>query len=91
MAIDINDFVRKYGLEYEIFQAGNRRIRLALANAEPPFEDSKEYNSITGNPLLCPLDSGEWALVTSRSTTRFSSNSGVDAVAHAKGILIEDE
>lgn len=66
MAIDINEFVGKYGLEYETIQVGTRRIRLAFANRKPPFKDSEEYNLITGNPLLCPLDNGEWALVTSK-------------------------
>jgi hypothetical protein len=67
MGIDINSFGEKYDLAFETFQVGDRRIRLAVANGEPAFEDSREYNLITGNPLLCLLDSGEWALVTSKT------------------------
>jgi hypothetical protein len=52
MGIDINSFGREYGLAFEMFQAGDRRIRLAVANGEPAFEDSQEYTRITGNPLL---------------------------------------
>ena len=70
---------------------GDRRIRLAVANGEPAFEDSREYTSITGNPLLCPLDSGEWALVASESTTQFKADGGADAVDRAKRILVDNE
>jgi hypothetical protein len=91
MGIDINSFGREYGLAFETFQAGARRIRLAVSNGEPAFEDSREYASITGNPLLCPLDSGEWALVTSKSTARFKADGGADAVDRAKHILVDNE
>jgi hypothetical protein len=91
MAIDINGFGEKYALTFETIQGGDGRIRLAIANGEPLFEDSQEYNLITGNPLLCPLDSGEWALVTSKGTNRFPANGGADAAAQAKGILVGNE
>ena len=87
MAIDINSFGEKYALAFETIQAGDGRIRLAIANGEPPFEDSREYNMISGHPLLCPLDSGEWALVTSKGAARFAAGSGADAVNRAKEIL----
>jgi len=91
MAIDVNSFGTNYGLEFETFQVGVRRIRLAVANGEPEFDHSREYNSITGNPLLCPLDSGEWALVTSEGVIRFKADSGADAVDHAKRSLVAIE
>jgi hypothetical protein len=91
MGIDINSFGRKYDLAFETFQAGVRRIRLAIANGEPVFEDSREYISITGTPLLCPLGSGEWALLTSKSTSRFNADGGADAVDRAKRILVDNE
>jgi hypothetical protein len=91
MGIDINSFGREYSLAFETFQAGDRRIRLAVANGEPEFGDSREYISITGNPLLCPLDSGEWALVTSNGTARFNADGGADAVNRAKRILVNNE
>jgi hypothetical protein len=91
MGVDINSFGRKYGLAFETFQAGDDRIRLAVANGEPAFEDSREYTLITGNPLLCPLDNGEWALVTSKSTTRFKADGGADAANRAKRILADNE
>lgn len=90
MGIDINSFGEKYDLAFETFQAGDRRIRLAVANGEPAFEDSREYNLITGNPLLHLLDSGEWALVTSKTTTRFKADGGVDAVDRARRILVDN-
>jgi hypothetical protein len=90
MGIDISSFGREYNLAFETFQAGDRRIRLAVANGEPAFEDSREYTFITGNPLLCPLDSGEWALVTSKNTTRFKADSGADAAERAKHILVDN-
>lgn len=90
MAIDINGFGGKYNLAFETFQAGDRRIRLAVANGEPAFEDSREYTLITGNPLLFSLDSDEWALITSKSTTRFKADDGADAVDRAKRILVDE-
>jgi hypothetical protein len=89
MGIDINKFGQEYDLKFETFQAGDRRIRLAIANKEPVFEDSREYILITGTPLLCPLNSGEWALVTSQSTARFEAGGGADAVDRAKRILVD--
>jgi hypothetical protein len=89
MAIDINSFGREYGLEWEMVQAVDHSTRLAVANGEPAFEDSQEYNLITGNPLLCQLDSGEWALVRSTGTTRFNANGRADAVARAKDIIVD--
>lgn len=65
-------------------------IDVNSANGEPAFEDSREYNSITGNPLLCLLDNGEWALVTSESTDRFKADCGTDAVDRAKRILVDN-
>lgn len=91
MGIDINSFGREYNLQFATFQAGDHRIRLAVANREPAFEDSREYTFITGSPLLCPLDSGEWALVTSKSTTRFKADGGPDAVDAARRILVDNE
>jgi len=91
MGIDINRFGSKFGLGFETFQVGDRRIRLAVANGKPEFEDSQEYNAITGNPLLCPLDSGEWALVTSKGAARFRADSGANAVDQAKRILVDNE
>jgi hypothetical protein len=91
MGIDINSFGKEYDLAFETFQAGDRRIRLTVANGEPAFKDSQEYIAITGSPLLCPLDSGEWALVTSNRTARFTANGGADAVYQAKRILIDNE
>jgi len=91
MEIDINSFSRKYGLVSETFQARDRRIRLTVANGEPAFEDSREYVVITGSPLLYPLESGKWALVTSKSTTRFNADGGAGAVDRAKRILVDNE
>ena len=91
MGMDINSFGREYDLAFETFQAGDRRIRLAVASGEPAFEDSREYAFITGNPLLCPLDSDEWALVTSKNTTRFKADGGADAADQAKRILVDNE
>ena len=91
MGIDINSFSRECDLAFEMFQAGDRRIGLAVANGEPAFQDSREYTFITGNPLLCPLDSGEWALVTSKNTTRFKAHGGTDAVDRAERILVDNE
>jgi hypothetical protein len=88
--MDINSFGGKYDLTFEMVQAGDRHIRLAIASGEPAFEDSREYTSITGNPLLCPLDNGEWALVKSKSTTRFQADGGADAVDRAKRILADN-
>ena len=42
MGIDINAFGKEYDLAFETFQAGDRRIRLAIANGKPPFEDSRQ-------------------------------------------------
>lgn len=42
MEIDINSFGEKYNLEFETVQVGDRRVRLAVANGEPPFEDSQD-------------------------------------------------
>ena len=91
MAIDINSFGREYDLAFETFEAGDRRIRLTVANGEPAYKDSEEYTLITGSPLLCPLDSGEWALVTSKGVTRFEADGGADAVNQAKRILVANE
>jgi hypothetical protein len=91
MGIDINRFVREYGLTYETFQAGDRLIRLAVANREPAFADSRQYNTLTGNPLLCPLDGGEWALVTSNRTAQLKADGAADAVDRAKHILVDNE
>lgn len=91
MGIDINGFGREYDLAFETFPAGDRRIRLAVASGEPAFEDSLEYTLITGNPLLCPLDSGWWALVTSKNTNRFKAEGAVGAVDQAKRILVDNE
>jgi hypothetical protein len=88
MGIDINSFSQKYDLKFETFQAGEHRVRLAVANEEPAFDDAREYNLITGNALLCPLDSDEWALVTSKGTTRFEAADGANAVDQAKHILV---
>lgn len=91
MGIDINSFSRKYELAYETFETRDGRIRLAIANGQPASKDSQEYNSITGNPLLCLLNSSEWALVTSKGTTLFEADGGADAVDHAKRILVDSE
>jgi hypothetical protein len=91
MAIDINSFGEKYNLEFETVQVGDHRVRLAVANSEPAFEDSREYTLITGNRLLCPLDGGEWALVTSATTTRFEAEDSAAAADHAKRIIVGNE
>ncbi len=91
MTIDINSFGEKYNLEFETVQVGDRRVRLAIADSEPAFEDSREYTLITGNRLLCPLDGGEWALVTSTNTTRFKAENPGAAADHAKRIITGNE
>jgi hypothetical protein len=91
MGIDINSFSNEYDLVFETVQVGDRRIRLAVANGEPAFADSREYTLITGNPLLCPLDSGEWALVASTITARFKADGGADAIDQAKRVLAGNE
>lgn len=91
MSIDINAFGRIYGLAFETFQVRDRSVRLAIANAEPPYEDLKEYISITGNVLLCPMDNGQWALVTSNGPTQFTAKSSADAVAKAKKLFVDNE
>lgn len=88
MAIDINSFGERYNLEFETVQVGDHHVRLAVANSEPTFEDSREYVFITGNRLLCPLDGGEWALVTSTTTTRFEADNSAAAAGHAKRIIV---
>jgi hypothetical protein len=91
MEIDINSFGEKYNLEFETVPAGARRVRLAVANSEPSFEDSQAYARITGNRLLCPLNSDEWALVASSTTNRFEAESVAAAIVHAKRIIVGDE
>ncbi len=91
MGIDINSFGTKYDLAFETFETGGGHVRLAVANGEPTFEDSREYNLITGNPLLCLLDTGEWALVTSRSIARFKADDSADAVDKAKRLLVDNQ
>lgn len=91
MTIDINAFNTKYALVFETFEAGDGRIRLAVANGKPAFEDSREYNLITGNPLLCPLDAGEWALITSGRAARFKVDDGADVVEQAKRLLADSQ
>lgn len=88
MEIDINSFGKKYNLEFETVPVGDRHVRLAVASGEPPFEDSQDYTRITGNRLLCPLDSGEWALVTSTTTNRFKAEGAAAAIVHAKRIIV---
>jgi hypothetical protein len=91
MGIDINGFAKEYDLAFETFQAGDRRIRLAVANREPAFKDSQEFNLTTGSPLLCPLDSDKWELITSKSTTQFKAHGSTDAADQAKRILVDNE
>jgi hypothetical protein len=90
VGIDINSFGRKYDLAFETFPAGDRRIRLAVANGQPAFEDSRDYSRSTGNPLLCPLDSGVWALVASNGRTWLKADDAADAVDQAKRLLVEN-
>lgn len=91
MPIDINSFGEKYNLEFETVQVGDRSVRLAVASSEPAFEDSREYTLVTGSRLLCPLDSGEWVLVASTTTTRFEAEDPAAAVDNAKGIIVGSE
>jgi hypothetical protein len=91
MEIDINSFGEKYNLEFETVQVGDRRVRLTVANGEPPFEDSQDYTRITGSRLLCPLDSGEWALVASSTANRFEAEGAAAAIVHAKRIIVGEE
>jgi hypothetical protein len=91
MEIDINSFGEKYNLEFETVPVGDRRVRLAVANSEPSFEDSQAYTRITGNRLLCPLNSGQWALVASSTTNRFEAEGAAAAITHAKRIIVGNE
>ena len=91
MEIDINSFCEKYNLEFETVSVSDRRVRLAVANSEPSFEHSQAYTRITGNRLLCPLNSGGWALVASGTMDRFIAEGVAAAIVHAKRIIAGNE